>query len=690
MKRFLSMLLVLLLTLTLLPAAATAEDEPTTVTTLEELTAAVRNGGTIVLGADITLSDSNLSCGKDMTLDLNGHTLDTGANRIMIYCNAELSDSDPDGTGTITGTGQFKIQVGSSSKAGSLTIQSGRVTATEQYGIGILALGTLTVNGGTVTAPSYCLYDQGYVTINGGSVIANAYPAVQVKGTEKKEMLEVNGGLVESLGNGAAINLHSNCAAVINDGTVRALYENGNAGGMGVSCFKDTELTVNGGTITAYSFAVGGNASMEGTSVGTNAKFTITDGTLVSTHDTAVYAPQVNGEVTISGGSITGARCGVEMRAGELTVTGGTITGNTEAYAMEAYVNGHTATGSAISVRQHSTKQPITVSISGGTFVGFIPFSEANPLANPAEDIAKLNYDISGGTFLSEGSETIRVKDYPNGKFVTGGAYTHNVLDYVKDGYTTVRKADDLWHVVATHYYLIGSMTGWEIDPAYELAKNETADTEEYTIVTDLAETDQFKVVMSPDGTEKLLWYPDGMGNNYGENGEITAAGTYTVYFRPNGDGGDEWLYNCLYVAEAENTVTITLDPCNGDDPTTVTIAVGGTLSELPVPEYEGYQLIGWFLNAGTGAAAGTGTAVTLETVFNEDTTIYANWYLPGDVNGDGIVNNKDVTRLLKYLAGDDVEVVLFACDINGDGSVNNKDVTRLLKYLAGDNVVIH
>ncbi len=180
-----------------------------------------------------------------------------------------------------------------------------------------------------------------------------------------------------------------------------------------------------------------------------------------------------------------------------------------------------------------------------------------------------------------------------------------------------------------------------------------------------------------------------------------TVTATYAVTTEPTYEAAGVGTYTAAFENEAFETqtkeveipklagVTITLDPCNGDDPTTVTIAVGGTLSELPVPEYEGHKLIGWFLNAGTGAAAGTGTEVTLETVFNEDTTIYANWYLPGDVNGDGIVNNKDVSRLLKYLAGDDVEVVLFACDINGDGSVNNKDVSRLLKYLAGDNVEI-
>ena len=31
--------------------------------------------------------------------------------------------------------------------------------------------------------------------------------------------------------------------------------------------------------------------------------------------------------------------------------------------------------------------------------------------------------------------------------------------------------------------------------------------------------------------------------------------------------------------------------------------------------------------------------------------------YLPGDINGDGKVNNKDVTRLFQYLSGMDVKI---------------------------------
>ena len=60
---------------------------------------------------------------------------------------------------------------------------------------------------------------------------------------------------------------------------------------------------------------------------------------------------------------------------------------------------------------------------------------------------------------------------------------------------------------------------------------------------------------------------------------------------------------------------------------------------------------------------------------------------MAGDINGDGAVNNKDLTRLLKYIAGEDVSVISQTLDTNGDGIVNNKDLTRLLKYIAGENV---
>jgi hypothetical protein len=61
--------------------------------------------------------------------------------------------------------------------------------------------------------------------------------------------------------------------------------------------------------------------------------------------------------------------------------------------------------------------------------------------------------------------------------------------------------------------------------------------------------------------------------------------------------------------------------------------------------------------------------------------------HVAGDVNGDGACNNKDLTRLKRYMSGADVEV--FHLDINGDGAENSKDMTRLMKFLSGAEVDI-
>lgn len=61
--------------------------------------------------------------------------------------------------------------------------------------------------------------------------------------------------------------------------------------------------------------------------------------------------------------------------------------------------------------------------------------------------------------------------------------------------------------------------------------------------------------------------------------------------------------------------------------------------------------------------------------------------YVPGDINGDGVPNNRDAARLLQYLAGWDVDYNIDALDVNGDGIVNNRDAARLLQYLAGWDV---
>ena len=100
-------------------------------------------------------------------------------------------------------------------------------------------------------------------------------------------------------------------------------------------------------------------------------------------------------------------------------------------------------------------------------------------------------------------------------------------------------------------YYVVGSFNSWDANENYRMVLNEGAGTEEYMFDMTLTTTDQFKVVKPQEETPDV-WYPNGTGNNYGEHGEITSDGEYTIYFRPLGNGGDDWFYHVIYLVKKE------------------------------------------------------------------------------------------------------------------------------------------
>ena len=81
-----------------------------------------------------------------------------------------------------------------------------------------------------------------------------------------------------------------------------------------------------------------------------------------------------------------------------------------------------------------------------------------------------------------------------------------------------------------------------------------------------------------------------------------------------------------ITVNVAPVTYTITFDPNGGDvTPTTGVAGADGKLSSLPTPTRSGsYTFNGWY------TAASGGTKVTVSTVFDADTTIYAQWTYTG------------------------------------------------------------
>ncbi|MBQ5687115.1 MAG: dockerin type I repeat-containing protein [Ruminococcus sp.] len=164
-------------------------------------------------------------------------------------------------------------------------------------------------------------------------------------------------------------------------------------------------------------------------------------------------------------------------------------------------------------------------------------------------------------------------------------------------------------------YYLVGSVNEWTAEDAYKLSKNDASvDIEEY-LFNDLAleTTDEFKVVYSEDGTAMTKWFPEGSDNNYGGNGEITAAGTYTVYFRPNYDGFEDWFNGCIMV------IINKPEPLLGD------VDMDG---DVDIQD-----------------------ATLLQICLAEMTALNDDQFKLADVNQDGVVNVRDVTAIQRIVA---------------------------------------
>ena len=95
----------------------------------------------------------------------------------------------------------------------------------------------------------------------------------------------------------------------------------------------------------------------------------------------------------------------------------------------------------------------------------------------------------------------------------------------------------------ADDYYLVGNMNDWGPSKQFQLTQN-PGNTAEYMITLTLNKDAKLKVI-GVDGEGYWTWYP--AGDNY----HVSNAGEYTVYFRPDYSGGDDWHENCIYAAAA-------------------------------------------------------------------------------------------------------------------------------------------
>ncbi|MBQ7474846.1 MAG: dockerin type I repeat-containing protein [Clostridia bacterium] len=137
---------------------------------------------------------------------------------------------------------------------------------------------------------------------------------------------------------------------------------------------------------------------------------------------------------------------------------------------------------------------------------------------------------------------------------------------------------------------------------------------------------------------------------------------------------------------------TVTLPTCTEQGYTTHVCSCGGSYVDSYVSALGHNWNDGVITIEPTESSEGvkTFTCTRCGVTKTEAIPVVVSTHFPGDINGDGKVNSKDLTRLLKYLSGENVEVVADALDVNGDGKLNSKDLTRLLKYLSGGDVAIY
>ena len=200
MKKLLALLLTLCLVIGMVPLAASAAG---TINSAEALKNAITNASEsteIKLDGSFSVSESvTIESGKDITIDLNGHTLtgtDTGTDSfglINIQPGADLTikDSSTDGTGKITlkanenrGWSAYSSVI--SNQRGKLTVNGGTI---EHTGGTDMAYGIDNLTNGTGTYAE---------TIVNGGTVKSTYRAIRqfLNGTEAQNILTVNGGTI--------------------------------------------------------------------------------------------------------------------------------------------------------------------------------------------------------------------------------------------------------------------------------------------------------------------------------------------------------------------------------------------------------------------------------------------------------------------------------------------------------------
>ena len=167
-----------------------------------------------------------------------------------------------------------------------------------------------------------------------------------------------------------------------------------------------------------------------------------------STEETVGHGMYIAGNIdtTIVNANIAGTITGIEQRAANMKIFKSVVAGGTGEATMKANGNGTTSENCGVAIAQHTSKHPISVSISESTLTGGASFMEGNP-QNNEKATEETSILINSGCFVGEVKTLDLEKDCT--KFITGGVYTVKPDEkYLAKGYSVKTNAAGNFNVV--------------------------------------------------------------------------------------------------------------------------------------------------------------------------------------------------------------------------------------------------
>lgn len=629
----------------------------------------------IALQADIT-GDFVIDANKNVSLDLNGRKI-TNESEHTITNNGTLTIKDSSGgkTGTIDNVTHTKAAIWNN---GTTTLESGRFIRSEEAGVDsgnhggnsyytLLNHGTMIVKDGVYVENKgkySSMFENGWQNGNDNTSGTNSILLIEggtfsgglntIKNDDYGE-LTINGGTFTNMAQAAFLNWN---VATVNDGTFEA-NKGSNAiilNGYGNATMDKGELTINGGSFNIEKTSVNFIKTMYTKDGFTSGTIEVNGGNIygdIQLSDVTEGATlSIANGVTINGNITNGGVANVDVNGA--TINGKVSnTGKGSMAVTESKVSDFDEINNIIFINSSKTDgTPITNSDIGDAvaMIGATPYNTFDAAIDAAIAAAKSSQTIRlmknvevdhavtipAGVTLDGGKNTTitLTKVLANGAFITAGGdnvtiqnITINTNGKAKHGvqFYCVKGGEMDKVTVNGGYYTSVIVNGAEatiknsilnLDAVgyanIEFAVGDGVTTVPKVTIENVTTTPDKPVVYMDNTTFTRIQDLEGMSEITRE--ELNAnnvTGAFLYYYDSTASDPDDTL------------PVITFDPTKGsiaDSAKTQKINTSGHLASLPTASRSGYRLDGWYTKAEGG------DKITTDTLFTENTTVYAQW----------------------------------------------------------------